>query len=63
MNENTEENVQTVKVKVEPSDIVIATTVVVVTVGVLHVAACVVLPPLRKLTRKLEKKNEELKTK
>jgi len=63
MNETSEENTQTTKLKVDVSDVVIATTAVVMTIGALRVGATLVYGPLKKLTKKLEKKNEDLKTK
>lgn len=62
MNETPEETPAT-RVKLDTRDIVIATTVVVATVSVLNVAAHVAAVPLRKLTDKLNRKNEETKTK
>lgn len=41
--------------------VAVATTTVIVTVGALRTAADLMKPPIRRLTRKLEKKSEELK--
>ena len=61
--EETQNETRTAKIKVDVSDVVIATTAVVLTVGVLRVAAGVVVVPLQSLTKKLKKKNEETNTK
>ena len=41
----------------------VVTTTAIVTTGALHVVAAALIPPVKKLARKLEKENEERKNK